>query len=99
MDRRLQKIAWFVAPYVVVVTKYYFYTYLLTYLLTNTMEHSPAWEANLFLSSQHIPRILWNPKVNYRIHKCPQPVILSQFDSVHAPTFHFLKIHLNIILP
>ena len=75
-------------------------TYLLTYLLNHSTWQSPSWEANWFSASQEIPRILWNSKVHYRIHKCPLTVpILSQVDPVHTPTSHFLKIHLNIILP
>ena len=70
------------------------------YLLSYSTEQRPSWEANRFAISQEIPHILWNPKVHYRIHNCPPAVpILSQLDPVHTPTFHFLKIHLNIILP
>jgi len=59
---------------------------LRTYLLTYSMEQSPSYESNRFSGSQEIPCNLWNPKVHYRIHKCPLPVpILSQLNPVRIP--------------
>jgi hypothetical protein len=55
------------------------------YFLTYSMKHNPSCEANLSLASEGNPRILCNPKVNCRFHKCPSTVsILSQIYSVHA---------------
>ena len=74
-------------------------TYLLTYLFT-TWSRVLLEKLTGFAANQEIPRILWNPKIHYRTHKRPPPVlILSQPHSVPTTPSHFLKIHLNIILP
>ena len=81
-------------------------TYLLTYVLTYSTEQSLVWEYNPFSASQEIPRILWNPKVHYRTHKCPPPVPnLSQLNPVHTPhlpswrSILILSSHLRLGLP
>jgi hypothetical protein len=53
---------------------------------TNSMEHSPSWEANRSSATQEIPRDLCNPKVYFRVHRRPPPVpILIKLHPVHAP--------------
>ena len=39
------------------------------------MVQSPSWEANWLAASQEIPHISRNPKVQYRTHKRPPPVL------------------------
>jgi len=70
------------------------------------MRQSPSWEFDRFSASQEISRILWNPEVQYRIHKSLQPFpILTQVNPVHAPRpttlrpILILSYHLRLGLP
>jgi hypothetical protein len=66
------------------------------------MEHSPSQETNSCSASQEIPRLLWNPKVHYRIHQSSPPItVLSQINPIQMLRSNFRKTHFNfnIVLP
>jgi hypothetical protein len=60
----------------------------------------PSSEAANFAATQELPRILWNPKIHYNIHKSlPLVPILNQIDLVHTIQFCLSKIYFNILHP
>jgi hypothetical protein len=73
-------------------------TYVTCNMLTNYMELSHSREAASYAAIQELPRILWNIKVHYRVHKSPLLVpILSQINPIHTIRSYDSKIDFNII--
>jgi hypothetical protein len=64
------------------------------------MELSPSSEAASRAAAQEFPNILYNLKVQYRVHRSPPMVpTLSQINPVHTPPSYLSNIYFNIILP
>jgi hypothetical protein len=65
---------------------------------SNAIEQSPFWEANIFSISQEISSVLWNMKVQCRVHERLSFVpILSKTNLFHSDQPHFYKIHFIIL--
>jgi hypothetical protein len=61
--------------------------------------HILTWEANRFSASQEIVLICMEPEsLLLRLQVHATVLILYQINPVHATTYHFLEIQLNIIL-
>jgi hypothetical protein len=70
------------------------------YVAHSLMELSPSWEVANCAATQELPRVLWNTKFHYRVHKSPSLVpILSQINTIHTISSDLSKIHFNIVHP
>jgi len=63
---------------------------------TNCMEKTPSWGANSHSATQ-IPRILWNMKVHYHVHKDPR-LVPTWIASIHSTPCHPISLTYVLIL-
>jgi len=75
------------------------YLWLLTYLLSYSMEQSHCFESNRFSASQENPHILWSPEGSLPHSQVPAICPYPDLSSIQSITPHFLKIYLSIIVP
>jgi hypothetical protein len=60
------------------------------------MQHSHSWEDHRFSASQDIPRILWNPKVDYCIYRFPPLVPILKPRVIPKAIYIYIYIYSDI---
>jgi hypothetical protein len=63
------------------------------------MEQGPSSEADGHSAGQEIPRLLWNPKVNFCSQEPATGAYSQPVEFIHNFPQYFTKIYSNIILP
>lgn len=59
-----------------------------------------SWETMSHSGTQEISHLLWNLNTHYHVHKSlVMDLTLSQMNSLHNLSSHFINVHFNAILP
>jgi len=68
--------------------------------LPSSVEQSHSSKTTCHLASQEIPRLLWDTKIHYRIHKSPPLAsVLSQMNAIHISQKFSQAFSLGVMRP